>query len=278
MESRFFAASLNDRLRKDTGNLRKYKHSGIIGKRPTDANHVLKDFKMMFSRPNFSEFRELLLLNGNTLKRIDSTDLAKAIMGKKLSEDEQALLEITVRTINSKRKHVVVYLKEREAITSQVERLFSAELIAHGMNIANTKESYDSIIPGLVFAATLRSEGVTRKKGKGTYTVIVDTYDHLAAADDYIVTKTGEKIHDSIPGSVNITAHEVLGHARTLFLESCNQHEVGILTENLVLRLIDFDDSLKVRPVQRDGTDHGKTSEGGRRKIEGYATRLPGCR
>lgn len=277
MNSHFFAASRNDRVMKDTGNLRKYKRRGIIGKRPADANHLLQDFKMMFSRPNFSEFRELLSLNGNTLKRIDSADLAKAIKGKKLSEDEQALLEIAVSTINSERKHVVVYLAEKDAVIPQVERLFRNELIAAGMIIENTKVSYGGVITGLAFAAQLHTEGVTLKRGKGTYTVIVDTYDHLAAAYDYIVTETGEVIHDSIPGTVNITAHEILGHARTFFLKSCNQHEVGILTENLVLRLIDFDDSLKVRKVQRNGTDHGRKDDGGRSKIEGYASRLPGC-
>lgn len=250
---------------------------GIVGKRLKDAKKALRDFKFIFSNDNFSEFRKLLTLNKKAFKLIDSTALAEAIKGKKLSEDERILLEIAVGTINSNYEHKVEYVKGNKGVSREAQILFRKSLNVGGMDLENTIQTYPChCIPGDAFGRTLRGAGVTIQTTTGTYSVIVDSNEPALNVLDYYYAEGDSMVYNPIPGTITITGHELLGHGRSLDFNYPNQHEAGVLTENLILRVLVMKLDNKIIHVQRTGWQHGDSSRGGRCVIDSFDTKKPG--
>jgi hypothetical protein len=250
---------------------------GIVGLSMSDAEKVLSDLKEIFSySANFSEFKKLLQLDSNAIKKIDSTQLAEALEGKHLNRDEQALIDLTVATINAEYEYKVEYVKGTAPISAEAEKIFEKSLNERGANIDSMKKKYPKhYISGLDLGETLNGRGMTVKTSTGTYTLIVDSNHVKLIGKDYIITETGKKILDPIATTVHITAHEILGHARSLSLNYPDQQEAGVLTENLVLRILPLTNKGKLIHIQRTGLDHGGKADGGRHKIKDYDIKLP---
>jgi len=251
-------------------------HKGIVGLTKSDVKYALDDFREMFSQPNFKEFRKLLKRDKNSIKRIDSTELAKAMKGKNLTRDEQALLDLAVATINADDEYMVEYVKDTNGISPQAEVIFKEEINRVGDIVAiKNYYKYCNCVPGRAFGETLSGKGITTQTPTGTYTLIINSNHIKVLGRDYIVTETGKTTIDELRKTVHITAHEILGHARSLSLNCKNQHEAGVLTENLVLRLLPLKVSRLHHHIQRMGWNHGRYIDGGECVIDEYDSKLP---
>ncbi|WP_367865791.1 hypothetical protein [Pedobacter sp. WC2423] len=89
-----------------------------------DAVKALSDLKAIFAEKKFSEFSKLLMRtgknqNGKSIKKIDNNELEAALDGADLNQDERALIDIVVNTINSSDKHLVEYTQKDKVISQQ---------------------------------------------------------------------------------------------------------------------------------------------------------------
>ena len=230
----------------------------IRGASRRDAQNVVDDLRLMFQGDMFAPFRSLIVQsgrhhNGRSLARISQDALSFALSGIELSEDQQALIDIVVKTINSEDIHMVEYSSGEGVASPQAEAAFLPGFMS-GQLGPYMKEIVDA--NGGLPLSILYNEGgggVTTPTKTGTYSIIF--------ADGHA------------NGRTVTTGHEVLGHGRSLALglydlndpAGVQQHVNAIQTENLILRVMGI-------PVVNDGRNHGP------RRVIPNATDLPSFR
>ncbi len=101
----------------------------IIGVQKSDAENMVDDFHEIFQDDIFADFRTLIVQsgkkqNGKSLAKISPEALAGAFDGVSLNEDQQALVEMTVNTINSDSKHFIEYLSPNDNLSAIGENAF----------------------------------------------------------------------------------------------------------------------------------------------------------
>ena len=101
----------------------------IIGVHKSDAENMVDDFHEIFQDDIFADFRTLIVQsgkkqNGKSLAKISPEALAGAFDGVSLNEDQQALVEMTVNTINSDSKHFIEYLSPNDNLSAIGENAF----------------------------------------------------------------------------------------------------------------------------------------------------------
>lgn len=193
-----------------------------------DAAMAVEDFRAMFPGDEFANFRNLIVQsgdkrNGKSLATISVNKLYEAFNGITLNEDQQALVEMVVNTINSEDKHKVEYLESSGNLSSPAERVF-APLFDHPDLPTSTILSANGGFP-VVFIENRGGGGLTTSIKNGTYSLVFkDPSFHLN-------------------GRAVTTGHEIIGHGRSLSLGrgAENQHIDAIQTENLILRVMGID-------------------------------------
>ena len=219
----------------------------IIGVTKEDAEKAKDDVHTIFKGDKFENFRALLTLKGRKFADIDPEALEAALDGVDLSEDEQALVDVVVNTINSKDKHEVEYVNSNNNISLTGENYLKGDL-PPAINIEKTKAAYGGGIPAWVFGNFGGS--VTKKTKSGSYSLLIEN-DRGNGKSDYF-DKTLKKYVPQPGGRAVITGHEIIGHGRSLSQgrNGANQHEDAIRLENMILRVMGHGN------VQRDGTNH----------------------
>ena len=106
----------------------------IEGVTKKDAALAVEDFRAMFPGDEFSNFRNLIVQsgkkqNGKSFAPISNDALSAAFSGITLNDDQQALMEMVVNTINSDDVHKVEYLTpgkdmSRSSLKSKSKRNF----------------------------------------------------------------------------------------------------------------------------------------------------------
>ena len=198
----------------------------IIGMTKDDAAMVVEDFRAMFPGEEFTKFRDLIVQsgkkqNGKSLAPISQEALSEAFDGITLNEDQQALMEMVVNTINSKDKHKVEYIKSSDVLSREATEAFLPTFlegeIAPYMPLIIKKN-------GGIPIQLISAEG-----GGGVTT-------HINNNSFSLIIKDGE--HPN--GRSVTTGHEILGHGRSWAtgLGHDYQHAQAIRTENLILRVM----------------------------------------
>jgi len=195
----------------------------VVGVTRNDAAKAVEDLRQMFQGDEFSGFRELIVqsgkkANGKNLASISSEALATAFNGISLSADQQALVDMTVNTINSTDKHFIEYAAEGGVISSKGQSAFSGEFEKAGLPMSTIISANGGIPVSLI--SNFGGDGLTVQTSKGSHSVIVGNS------------------HSN--GRAVTTGHEVIGHGRSLVLGRghTNQHVDAIQTENLILRVM----------------------------------------
>lgn len=195
----------------------------VIGVTRNDAKLAVEDLRNIFQGDEFAGFRELIVqsgkkANGRNLASINSDALSAAFDGIELNADQQALVDMTVNTINSTDKHFIEYTAEGGIISSRGESAFSGEFAKAGLPMPTIIEANGGIPVALI--SNFGGDGLTVQTSNGTHSIIV-----------------GSK-HPN--GRAVTTGHEVIGHGRSLSLGrgQANQHIDAIRTENLILRVM----------------------------------------
>ena len=204
----------------------------------------------MFQEDEFARFRELIVqsgkkANGKDLSYISSEALSTAFNGKELTVEQQALVDMTVNTINSNDKHFVEYTTGDGVISSKGQSAFSGELEKAGFPMATIISANGGLPVSLI--SGLGGDGLTVQTSNGTHSVIVG--------------------NNHINGRAVTTGHEVIGHGRSLSVGrgQANQHVDAIQTENLILRVMGIN-------YINNGSNHGPKT------IIPNATAIPGFR
>ena len=101
----------------------------IEGVTKKDAAMAVEDFRAMFSGNEFVNFRNLIVQSGKKQKGksfapISAEALSAAFTGITLNEDQQALVEMVVNTINSDDVHMVEYRSSDGVLSSKGEKAF----------------------------------------------------------------------------------------------------------------------------------------------------------
>ena len=208
----------------------------IRGVRKQDAQMMVDDFRAMFPGKEFDNFRDLIVQsgkkqNGKSLAQISGAALSSAFSGITLNEDQQALVEMVVNTINSKDVHRVEYLTPGKEMSQSSLAVFEPKLNSIGITsegAANMPGGYSQFIMALC------GEASTTPVQSGTLTII------LKSQESFLTNRSAT------------LGHEVLGHGRTLrlgYTDPQSQHILPIQVENLILRNMNV-------PLYRDGTRH----------------------
>lgn len=207
-----------------------------------DAVEFLRDLKTVFANQKFNKFRELLKQSGKDsrgkgISKIDEIVLKGALEEANLSLDEQALVDIVVKTINSKDKHLVEYMNKNDFLSQSQ------------LSVYKVKSNLIELLNGSVAVAILNSSTV--KTSHGTRSMIVK---EGKVANDYFDNETKIASDNNPGGRAGITMHEVFGHGRSAMVRANDtfQHEDAIQLENLVLRIMGKGN------VQRTGENHDK--------------------
>ncbi|MDR1756016.1 MAG: hypothetical protein LBR65_03525 [Culturomica sp.] len=195
----------------------------VWGVTRADAANVMNDFRQMFQGDEFEKFRNLIVQsgknqNGRSLAHIGSDALSAAFDGITLTEDQQALVDMTVNTINSSDKHFVEYISSDGMVSSRGQSAFSGELGKMGLPM-ETIISANGGIPASIISA-FGGAGLTTQTGQGTHSVMVG--------------------NNHPYGRAITTGHEVIGHGRSLAVGRghANQHVDAVQTENLLFRVM----------------------------------------
>lgn len=195
----------------------------VIGVTRNDAAKAVEDLRQMFQGDEFSGFRELIVqsgkkANGKNLASISSDALATAFNGINLTADQQALVEMTVNTINSVDKHFIEYAADGGVISSKGQSAFVNEMNKMGLPMSIIIDANGGIPVSLI--ANQGGGGLTVQTSKGTHSVIVG--------------------NNHPNGRAVTTGHELIGHGRSLAVGRGhdNQHFDAIQTENLILRVM----------------------------------------
>lgn len=197
----------------------------IEGVTKKDAAMAVEDFRAMFPGDEFANFRNLIVQsgkkqNGKSFAPISADALSAAFSGITLNEDQQALVEMVVNTINSDDVHKVEYLEETGNLSYSAEKVF-APLFDHPALPTSTILNVNGGFP-VVFINNRGGGGLTTPIKNGTYSLVFKN----------------SSFHPN--GRAVTTGHEILGHGRSLALGrgDLNQHVDAIQTENLILRVM----------------------------------------
>lgn len=208
----------------------------IEGVTKKDAAMAVEDFRTMFPGDEFANFRNLIVQsgkkqNGKSFAPISSDALFAAFNGISLNEDQQALVDMVVNTINSNHIHKVEYLESNGNLSYTAEKVF-APLFDNPDLPTSTILNANGGFP-VIFINNRGGGGLTTPIRNGTYSLIFkDSSFHLN-------------------GRAVTTGHEILGHGRSLSVGrgDKNQHVDAIQTENLILRVMGM-------PYINTGADH----------------------
>ncbi|MDE6831567.1 MAG: hypothetical protein K2J07_02360 [Muribaculaceae bacterium] len=213
----------------------------IEGVHKKDAAMAVEDFRAMFPGDEFAKFRELIVQsgkkqNGKSLAPIPSDALADALSSVSLNEDQQALVEMVVNTINSDDIHKVEYIQGSGVLSGQ-----AADAFLPGFMDGEIGPYMPLILErngGLPveFIVNEGGGGATTATKKGSFSLIILNGEHPN-------------------GRAVSTGHEILGHGRSRAtgLGDAYQHEQAIRTENLILRVMGI-------PYINTGINHGPKS------------------
>lgn len=197
----------------------------IEGVTKKDAAMAVGDFRAMFPGEEFATFRNLIVQsgkkqNGKSFAPISTDALSAAFTGITLNEDQQALVEMVVNTINSDDIHKVEYLESTGNLSYSAEKIF-APLFDNPDLPTSTILNANGGFP-VIFINNRGGGGLTTPISNGTYSLIFrDSSFHLN-------------------GRAVTTGHEIIGHGRSLSVGrgDQNQHVDAIQTENLILRVM----------------------------------------
>ena len=222
----------------------------VWGVNKSDATMAVDDFRKMFQGDEFAGFRNLIVQsgknqNGRNLAHISSDALSAAFNGITLNADQQALVDMTVNTINSSDKHFVEYVGTDGVISSKGQSAFSGEFTNAGLPMSNIIAANNGI--PVSFISNFGGDGLTIQTKQGSHSVIVG--------------------NNHAHGRAVTTGHEVMGHGRSLAVGRghANQHVDAVQTENLILRVMGINHI-------NNGSTHGP-----RTNIP-YPSALPGFR
>ena len=208
----------------------------VKGVSKKDAAMAVEDFRAMFNGDEFAKFRNLIVQsgkkqNGKSIAPISNEALAEAFDGVSLNEDQQALVDMVVNTINSSDVHTIEYLSMGQEMSQSSLEIYSPVLNSMGISsemASNIKGGYSQ------FVQALCGEGSTTPTKIGTLSLVL---------------KSNAAHLTNRPATVG---HEIIGHGRSLRLgysDALSQHIIPIQVENLILRNM----GLK---IFRDGSDH----------------------
>lgn len=208
----------------------------IEGVTKEDAKLAVEDFRAMFPGEVFANFRNLIVQSGKKQKGkkfapISREALSEAFNGITLTEDQQALVDMVVNTINSDDIHKIEYLSSGKDMSQTSLDIYSPLLNNLGITsevAANTPGGYSQYVMALC------GEASTVPTQTGSLSLILNT------TKGFVTNR---------PATLG---HEVMGHGRTLRLglkDSLSQHVLPIQVENLILRIMGISS-------YRDGTDH----------------------
>ena len=211
----------------------------VKGVSKKDAAMAVEDFRAMFNGDEFAKFRNLIVQsgkkqNGKSIAPISKEALTEAFDGVSLNEDQQALVDMVVNTINSSDIHKVEYISSAGVLSNQATNAFlpgfmSGEL---GLHMPMIIEKNGGIpIPLIINQG---GGGVTTPTKDGSYSLIIIDGEHPN-------------------GRAVTTGHEIIGHGRSWAtgLGDSFQHVQAIRTENLILRNMGI-------PFINTGKNHGK--------------------
>lgn len=197
----------------------------IEGVTKKDAAIAVEDFRAMFPGEEFANFRNLIVQsgkkqNGKSFAPITADALSTAFSGITLNEDQQALVQMVVNSINSDDVHKVEYLEETGNLSYSAEKVF-APLFDHPDLPTSTILNVNGGFP-VAFINNQGGGGLTTPIKNGTYSLIFKN----------------SSFHPN--GRAVTTGHEIIGHGRSLALGrgDLNQHVDAIQTENLILRVM----------------------------------------
>lgn len=208
----------------------------IEGVSKKDAAMAVEDFRSMFPGDEFANFRNLIVQsgkkeNGKSFAPISQDALSCAFNGISLTEDQRALVDMVVNTINSDAVHKVEYLESTGNLSYSAEKVF-APLFDNPNLSTSTILNANRGFP-VIFINNRGGAGLTTPIRNGTYSLIFkDSSFHLN-------------------GRAVTTGHEIIGHGRSLSIGrgDQNQHVDAIQTENLILRVMGI-------PYINTGADH----------------------
>lgn len=207
----------------------------VVGVTRNDASRVAEDLRQIFQGDEFAGFRALIVqsgkkANGRNLATISSDALNAAFKGIELTADQQALVDMTVNTINSADKHYIEYVPDNGVISSRGESAFSGEFAKAGLPVSTIIDANGGIPTVLI--SNFGGGGLTVQTSNGTHSIIVGGN------------------HPN--GRAVTTGHELIGHGRSLAQGrgQANQHTDAILTENLILRV------MRINYIN-NGSNHG---------------------
>ena len=210
----------------------------IEGVTKEDAATIVEDFRAMFPGEIFAKFRELIIQSGNkqngkTLAPISTDALSNAFSDINLNEDQQALVDMVVNTINSNDVHKVEFRNSDEVLSKIGKAAFLPGYMNGGASqyIPQILERNGGLPLWLIM--TDGGSGATVQTKSGSHSVIVI-----------------DGIHSN--GRAVTTGHEILGHGRSWAagFRDDFQHVEAIRTENLILRVMGI-------PFINTGINHG---------------------
>ena len=124
----------------------------VKGVSKKDAAMAVEDFRAMFNGDEFAKFRNLIVQsgkkqNGKSIAPISKEALTEAFDGVSLNEDQQALVDMVVNTINSSDIHKVEYISSAGVLSNQATNAFlpgfmSGELGLHMPMIIEKTEGF----------------------------------------------------------------------------------------------------------------------------------------
>ena len=216
----------------------------IEGVTKNDAVFLVADMQEIFSDDAFTRFRDLIKRdgkkqNGKRLAQISPEDQAAAFAGIELNEDQQALVDIAVNTINSKDRHYIEYVSEKSVLSWNGSEAFSQQLLKTKMaEYVPLILEKNNGLPFKIISALCKT-GATAITETGSHTVVVQyNFEHPF---NRAVT----------------TGHELFGHGRSRALgrnDDMTQHVDAVRMENLILRVMKI-------PAQIDGKDHAPLNQ-----------------
>ncbi len=221
----------------------------IRGVSREDAAMAVQDIRAIFPGDDFEQFRNLIVQSGknhdkSSLEKINNEALSTALNGLTLNEDQQAMVDIVVNTINSKSIHYIEYVALGDIMS------FSGSMAIKDHSLFDLQPTIDKIggVPSIYIDGY--GGAITVHTKEGSYSAVLnEPYPHL----------NGRSV---------ATGHELFGHGRSLSLgrtSDVQQHIDAIQTENLILRMMGIQ-------YINSGIDHGL------RTIVPYPTALPGFR
>lgn len=208
----------------------------IEGASKSDVVRAVEDLRAMFIGEVFQRFRDLIVQsgkkqNGKSIAPISGEALSAAFNGITLNEDQHALVDMVVNTINSKDVHKVEYFTLDKDISYQSQRVYAPKFNSLGITseiASNTSGGYSR------YVLALCGEATTTPTQNGSLTLILET------SQAFLTNR---------PATLG---HEIIGHGRSFrlgYTDSNSQHVFPIQIENLILRNMGLS-------LFRDGTKH----------------------